>query len=167
MLALARTESDKSAKQLEFQVSVSVLSHALLLFASLFAAAPSETGVAQCPSAAEQTAQLQPSAHIEHMWTPTTPFQQNVRVYAAFLGRDVAPLRVLGRCALKAAPEHQQPVLFGPLSAQLDDRDDQNLGADKAESGVLFAFPTTDGAGPTEMYVLSAPRTQLERPPRV
>ena len=159
---------------------MAVLSHALLFIASLFAPTSGAADVAVCQSVPSQvhiehtehvghivhTGRLDHLNVIERTWAPA-PHQHSVRVYAAFRTRDVAPLRVLGRCVVKPAPDHQQPVLFGSFAAQVDDSDDQNLASVWAVATAPFPFPSAVGAGPTEMYVLRAPRTQLERPPRV
>jgi len=150
---------------------VAVLSHALLFIASLFAPSSGAAEVALCQSNAHQAdiasiAQLEPGERIERTWA-RAPHQHGVRVYSAFRTRDVAPLRVLGRCVVKPAPENQQPVLFGSFAGQIDDSDDENLANERVGSRAPFPFPLAVGAGPTDMYVLRAPRTQLERPPRV
>jgi hypothetical protein len=162
------TELDKPYDWLEFQVSVAVLTHALLLIASLFAQSNGAADVALCQSeqGAENAAQLQQPDHTVREWA-RLPHQRGVRVYAAFRARDVAPLRVLGRCVVKPAPEHQQPVLFGSFATSVDDSDDENLASEHSETNAPFPFPAVVGVRPTAMYVLRAPRTQLERPPRV
>lgn len=155
-------ELDKPQDWLEFQASVAVLSHALLFIISLFAASHGVTHVAVCQSAPGIT-QVE---HIERGWAPM-PHPNCVHVYTAFRARDAAPLRVLGRCVLKPAPEDQQPVLFGSFALQVDQPDDENFASARAETKAPFARPAAVGARPTAMYVLRAPRTQLERPPRV
>ena len=149
---------------------MAVLSHALLLIASLFAPTNGAADVALCQTAAvyadsADITHIHERGHIERAWA-RTPHQHSVRVYASFRKRDVAPLRVLGRCVVKAAPEHQQPVLFGSFAAQVDDSDDENLTATWAATKAPFPFPSAVGARTTERYVLRAPRTQLDRPPR-
>lgn len=147
---------------------MAVLSHALLFIASLFAPTNGAADVELCQtvSSHEVTAEFVPLGHIERTWS-RTPHRHSVSVSTGFRIRDVAPLRVLGRCVVKPAPEHQQPVLFGSFAAQVDDSDDQNLAGAWAATAAPFPFPSAVGAGPTEMYLLRAPRTQLERPPRV
>jgi hypothetical protein len=167
-------ELDKSPIWLEFQVSVAVLSHALLFIASLFAPTNGAADVELCQAApshmnfsvTSDIARLDRPEHIQRTWA-RTPHQHSVRVFAGFRARDTAPLRVLGRCAMKPAPEHQQPVLFGSFAIQVDDSDDQNLASAWAAATLRFPFPSAVGARATETFVLRAPRTQLERPPRV
>jgi hypothetical protein len=144
---------------------VAVLSHALLLIASLFAAplgAADAVAVCQSVPSVSQFA----ADDVEHE-SARTPHEHSVRVYAAFRTRDRTPLRVLGRCVVKPAPEHQQPVLFGSFTVQVDDYDDHNLASARAHTRAPFPRHAGIGVAPAEMYVLRAPRTQLERPPRV
>jgi hypothetical protein len=153
---------------------VAVLSHALLFIASLFAPTNGGADVELCQTAPSDViaavtsdiARLDRPEHIERTWA-RPPHQYSVRVYAGFRARDTAPLRVLGRCVVKPAPEHQQPVLFGSFAVQVDDSDDQNLAGAWAAATVPFPVASAVGARATEMYVIRAPRTQLERPPRV
>jgi hypothetical protein len=150
---------------------VAVLSHALLFIASLFAPSNGVADVALCQSVptvahVEQLNHLDYVVHTEREWA-RAPHQHGVRVYTAFRTRDVTPLRVLGRCVVKPAPEHQQPVLFGSFAPAVDDSDDENLANERDQTKVPFPHRAVVGVRPTEMYVLRAPRTQLERPPRV
>ena len=93
--------------------------------------------------------------------------QSGVPVFSVLGTPSVAPLRVLGRCILTTAPEEQQPVLFGSFASSLDDSDDENLTSGWAAAQAAFPRPAAVGVRPTETYVRRAPRTQLERPPRV
>lgn len=142
---------------------MAVLAHALMFIASLFATPGSATDVA---AVCQTVPSLAHAVHIEREWA-RSPHQHGVRVYAAIRTRDVAPLRVLGRCVLKPAPEHQERLLFGSVALQIDDQDDDRLASGHNDSEGPFPDPAVVGARRTEMYVMRAPRTQLERPPRV
>jgi hypothetical protein len=155
------SQLDKPYDWLEFQVSVAVLSHAMLFIASLFAA---PVGVAD--TAACQRAPYEHHRQTERAWE-AAPDVSNVVTFGAFRTREVASLRVLGRCVLKAAPGDSQPVLFGSFTAQVDDSDDEVLARTRAEARAPVAYPVAVGAGRTAGHLPRAPLTQLERPPRV
>ena len=140
---------------------MAVLSHAMLLIASLFAAPVSGADSAVCQGVPSQ-AQVQ---HLDGAWAPL--HEISVRTFGSLRTRKVATVRVMGRCVVKAAPENPRPVLFGSFAVQIDDPDDENLASTRAEAKAPFARPAVLGAGPKEMYVLRAPRSQLDRPPRV
>ena len=148
---------------------MAVLSHALLFIASLFAQSNGAADVALCQNVQNVQSVQTRVDHLDHTgraWA-RMPHPHGVHVYASFRTRDVAPLRVLGRCVVKPAPEHQQPVLFGSFTGAVDDSDDENLASERSESQAPFRVHAVVGVRPTAMYVLRAPRTQLERPPRV
>lgn len=141
---------------------MAVLSHALLLFASLLAAPiGASADLAVCQSVPTQ---MQVD-HRDHAWAPVL-HEISVRTFGSVRMREVPTVRVLGRCVVKTAPENPRPVLFGSFAAQIDDSDDENLASRRVEARAPFARPTAVGAGPTEIYVLRAPIAQLERPPR-
>jgi hypothetical protein len=133
----------------------------MLLIASLLAAPVSDANSAVCQGVPSQ-------AQIEQgMLDWAAPAEISVRTFGSWRTREVATVRVLGRCVLKAAPENPQPVLFGSFAAQIDDPDDENLTSTRAEARAPYARPAAVGAEPTQLYVPRAPRSQLERPPRV
>jgi hypothetical protein len=140
---------------------VAVLSHAMLLIASLFAAP-----LGGADSAACQGVDSGHTTQSELSWAPEHR-EITVRALGASRMRQVSSLRVLGRCVVRAAPENPQRVLFGLLGAQTDDPDDEDLASTRAEARPPFARPTPVGIRPTDVYVLRAPLTQLDRPPRV
>ena len=139
---------------------MAVLSHAMLLIASLLAAPMSAADSAVC-EAVPSHAQAQ---HFEGAWAPL--HEITVRTFGSLRMREGATVRVLGRCVVKAAPENPRPVLFGSFAVQIDDPDDENLASTRAEAKAPLARSASVGAGPKDMYVLRAPRSQLERPPR-
>jgi hypothetical protein len=132
----------------------------MLLIASLLAAPMSRADSAVCEGV-QGHAQAE---HIEGAWEPRPEI--SVRAFGSLRTREVATVRVLGRCVVKAAPENPRPVLFGSFAVQIDDPDDENLAGTKAEAMAPLARSASVGAGPKGMYVLRAPRSQLERPPR-
>lgn len=140
---------------------MAVLSHAMLLIASLFAAPVSGADLAVCQGVPSQVE----AQHRESAWVPL--HEISVRTFGSVRVREGATVRILGRCVVKAAPENPRPVLFGSFAVQIDDPDDENLASTRAEARAPFARPAAVGAGPTDMYVLRAPLSQLERPPRV
>jgi hypothetical protein len=144
---------------------VAVLSHALLLIASLFA---SPVCLANANANANACQSVPSRAYVEHSeraWAQGSD-ESNVKTFGALRTRDTASLRVLGRCVVKPAPENSRPVLFGSFTAQIDDPDDEVLARTRAETDARFAHPASIGPRPTEMYVPRAAPTQLERPPR-
>lgn len=137
----------------------------MLFIVSLFAAPigfANADAHAATPAASTATCRSQS----ESEWRPAS-YEVRVRAYGAVRTREVASVRVLGRCVVKNAPEGAQPVLYVPFGSQLDNSDDQDVAAARAESKVQFGQPSALGLGPSDLHDLLACVTQLERPPRV
>jgi hypothetical protein len=135
----------------------------MLFIVSLFAA-PIGFANAHADTAATTAATCRSQS--ESQWQPAT-HEVRVRAYGAVRAREVASVRVLGRCVVKNAPEGAQPVLYVPFGSQLDNSDDQDVAAARAESKGEFGQPAALGLGPADLHDLRASVTQLERPPRV
>jgi hypothetical protein len=99
-------------------------------------------------------------------WQPAS-YEVSVHAYGAVRTREVATVRVIGRCVVKNAPENAQPVLYVPFGSQLDNSDDEDLAAAHSETTAQFGRPAALGPGPADLHALIASVTQLERPPRV
>lgn len=156
---------DKVLDWLEFQLTVAVLSHAMLLIASLFAS-PIGVGHAQPDACACQSQTHDRSATHEVVWVPANA-EVRVHGYASLRARDVSSVRVLGRCVVKNAPEDAQPVLYVPFGSPLDNPDDQDLADTRTETRAQFGQPEARGVGPADLHALHALVIQLDRPPRV
>jgi hypothetical protein len=99
-------------------------------------------------------------------WLPASS-EVSLRAYGSLRAREIAPVRVLGHCIVKAAPENAQPVLYVPFASQLDDSDDEDLASTSTEAETTFGHPAKPAVGPAALVALRASVGQLERPPRV
>lgn len=143
-----------------------------MLFIASFFATP--VGVAQAHADSScQSIALAVHANAAHAadnsdntWLPVS-HEVRVRAYGSLRARDVASVRVLGRCVVKAAPENAQPVLYVPFASQLDNSDDEDLASARPEIKPQFGLTAALGIGPANLVAPCASVGQLERPPRV
>lgn len=93
--------------------------------------------------------------------------QSDVPVFGIVQARGDAPLRVVGRYAFKSGSESAKRVLLGRFLSLVDQpQRDKLLGA-HAPARARCLHPVSVSTWPTCVYVLRAPTTQLDRPPRV
>lgn len=135
----------------------------MLFIVSLFAA---PIGFAHSDAQLQSAQPVTTACHSDSEWRPAS-YEISVRAYGATRTREVASVRVLGRCVVKNAPEGAHPVLYVPFGSQLDNSDDQDVAAPRAESKTQYGQPAVLGLGPADLHDLLASVTQLERPPRV
>jgi hypothetical protein len=93
--------------------------------------------------------------------------QGSVPVYGIVQARGGAPLRVVGRQAFKNGTESAKRMLLDRFSSLVDQpQRDKLLGA-RTQAMARSPHPVSVSMWPTCVYVLRAPITSLDRPPRV
>lgn len=146
---------------------MAVLSHAVLLLASLFASPVGGADGACQPTASETCVSSEAFPQQGGLvWSPSS-HRRGVRVYDVLRVRGGAPLRVVGRFAFKTGPEEPAPEFIGWSSPQFDQSNRDHVVDARAEEKPAFPRAVAVGLLPTEVYDLRAPVTALERPPRV
>lgn len=147
---------------------MAVLSHALLLLASVFASPLGAVDSDACQRLARDMCESCEAAPHDggHGWAPRSQ-RIGVRVYDVLRARGSAPLRVVGRFAFKTGPEEPTPELMGWPPTHVDKSHQVNLVGAHTADKPAFPRPVVLGFRPTEMHLLRAPVSQLERPPRV
>jgi hypothetical protein len=141
---------------------VSLLSHALLVLASVFVspfAGVMDTACQQVSSDADE---------VKRPCACALPAPQSeVPVFGIVQAPGGAPLRVLGRHAFKSGSESAKRVLLARLVSLVDQPQRDKLLEAHAPPGAQAFHPVSVSMWPTCGHVLRAPLTQLDRPPRV
>lgn len=146
---------------------VAAFSHAVLFIASFFA---TPIGVAHAPMSTDLchggnlVMQVAQPAYAS-AWQPVSS-EVTVRAYAPVQRREVALMRVLGRCVVKNAPEDAHRVLYVLFGSDLDNSDNQDAAAVCTVIKRSFAHPAVLTLGRADLPALLASETLLERPPR-